>query len=176
MTAKRSRPCLDLGDVFTIPLDDERVGYGQIVDRWGKSGGHFYFAVFDGVHPADAEPDLDAVLAEPLALLGLSMDALLLHGHWRVVGHREVDTAAVPWPAYKEGVSPRVFDVVDYTGQRRRRATPEEAEALPFRAVVAPIVIEDALKALHGLKNWNPAYDKLRPAVDGMTSARLLSP
>ena len=29
-----------VGDVFTIPYDDDRVAYGQIVDRYGASGGH----------------------------------------------------------------------------------------------------------------------------------------
>jgi hypothetical protein len=157
------RPRLRVGDVFSIPLDDERVGYGQIVHRWGKSGGHFYFAVFDGAHPRDEDVELDAVLSEPLAFLALSMDPLLVNGHWRVVGNRDVDPEGFPWPDYREGVSPGVFEIVDYTGQRRRRATEREAEKVPFRTVVAPILVEDALKARYGLVPWDHGYDKLRP-------------
>jgi hypothetical protein len=121
----RKPSSLKVGDVFTVPIDDKRVGCGQIVVPWGRSGGQFYFAFFDGLYPRREPPALDAVVAQPLILLGLSLDALLVHGHWQVIGNREVDPGAIPWPAYKEGISPPgTFEVVDYTGQRRRRATP----------------------------------------------------
>lgn len=165
---------LHVGDVFTIPLDDERVGYGQIVRAQGQ--GHYYFAVFEGAYPRKEEPGLDAVLEGELALLALSLDALLYHDHWQIVGKREVNSAMVRWPAYKEGVSPPgTFEVVDYTGERRRKATEAEAEELPFRAVVAPIRVEKALRALHGLEDWNDAYDELRPIPESQTSDALLS-
>ncbi len=173
MSGKRSK--FEVGDVFSIPVDDERVGYGQILAPWGDSGGHFYLGVFDGALPRDEEPDLDATVAAPLALLALSMDSLLVHGHWQVVGRREVDPSAIPWPAYKEGVSPPgTFDVVDYTGERRRRATEDEIESLPFRTVVAPIRLEKALRALEGMEPWDDVYDALRPVDEDRTSAALL--
>jgi hypothetical protein len=156
-----------------VPVDDDRVGYGQIVHQWAP--GNFYFALFDEVYPRDASVDLDEVLTKPLALLALAMDALLYHGHWAVVGHREVKAGRLPWPAYKEGVSPPgAFDVVDYTGRRRRRANEDEAERLPFRQVVAPIRVQKAFQALHGIGEWNESYDRLRPVLDELTSARML--
>ncbi len=174
MSPKRLK--LRVGDVFSIPVDDDRVGYGQIVASCGGSGGQFYFAVFEGAYPRDEAPDLDAVLGEPLVLLALSMDALLLHGHWRVIGHAEVDEDRIPWPAYKEGVSsPGSFDVVDASGQRRRSASEEEAARLPFRTVVAPIRVEKAFRALNGAEPWDEAYDALRPVDDELTSDALLS-
>lgn len=174
MNPKR-RPKLRAGDVFRVPIDDDRLGFGQIAASWGESGGHYYFAIFDGVYLRDETPELDAIVSAPLLLLALSMDALLFHEHWQLVGHRDFDETAIPWPAYKEGVSPPgTFDVVDHTGQRRRRATDDEAERLPFRKVVAPIRVEKALRALHGEEPWVEAYDELRPAADGETSAALL--
>ena len=173
MSRKRSR--FQVGDIFTIPIDEDRVGYGQIVAPFRESGGHFYLAVFDGAYRRDADPDLEAVVGEPLVLLALSMDALLVHGHWQVVGRREVDPNEIPFPAYKEGVSPPgTFNVVDYTGERRRRASDEETESLPFRSVVAPIRLEKALRALHGIEPWDDVYDALRPVNDDQTSAALL--
>lgn len=104
------------------------------------------------------------------------MDALLVHGHWRVVGHRDVDEGAIPWPAYKVGVSPPgAYEVIDYTGNRRRAASDEEVERLQFREVVAPIRVEKALRALHGQDPWVDDYEALRPVGDGETSAALLS-
>jgi hypothetical protein len=174
--SRKHRLRLNVGDVFSIPVDDDRVGYGQIVAPWGESGGHFYFAVFDGVYPAESAPDLDTVLSERLVLLALSLDALLVHRHWKVLAHREVDASAIPWPAYKEGVSPPgAFDVVDASGRRRRPASNEEAARLPFRTVVAPIRIEKALRALNGTEPWHDVYDELRPVVDDQTAAALLN-
>jgi hypothetical protein len=172
----KKRLRLNVGDVFCIPVDEERVGYGQIVAQWSESGGHFYFAIFDSLYPVDEVPDLESIASSSLVLLALSMDALLFHEHWRVVGHREVDEASIPWPAYKEGVSPPgTFDVVDHTGTRRRRAAEDEIECLPFRKVVAPIRVEKALRALHGKEVWDEAYDALRPVPEGQTSAALLT-
>lgn len=172
----RKRLKLNVGDVFSIPVGDERVGYGQIVARWSGSGGHFYFAVYDVVDPAAEVPDLESIVSSPLVFLALSMDALLVHEHWLLVGHHEIDEAAIPWPAYKEGVSPPgTFDVVDHTGTRRRRASEDEIESLPFRKVVAPIRIEKALRALHGEGLWDDAYDALRPVPEGQTAAALLT-
>lgn len=168
--ARRKR--LRVGDVFTVPLDEERVGYGQIV--YSSGHGNYYFAIFEEAHLRDEEPDLEEVVAGRLALLALSLDALLYHDHWQLVGHREVDADRLPWPAYKEAIAPGSFQIVDYTGQRGREATPGEVEMLPFRTVVAPIVVEDAYKALHGLADWDEAYDKLRPVSDDRTSAALL--
>jgi hypothetical protein len=171
----RARVNPRVGDVFTIPYDDDRVAYGQIVDRYGTSGGHYYFAVYDGIYPRDDAPDLDEVVARPLVLLGLSTDALLQHGHWQVAGHRDVDHGAIPWPAYREGVSPPgTFDVVDHSGQRRRRASEAEAEALPFRSKLTPFVLEKAFQALHGIGDWHASFDKLLPVAEEMTSDRLL--
>lgn len=172
----RRRLKLRVGDVFSVPVDDNRVGYGQIAATWGESGGQFYFAVFDGVHPRDEKPDLDGVLAEPLILLALSMDALLVHDHWQVVGHGQVDDDRIPWPAYKEGVlPPGTFEVVDYAGRRRRLASEDEVESLPFRTVVAPIRVEKALRGLVGTEPWDEAYEALRPVDDELTSAALLA-
>jgi hypothetical protein len=128
----RKRLKLAVGDVFRMPVDEQHVGYGRIVHRWGDSGGHYYFAIFAGVDPADSEPDLDDIVKRPVTLLALSLDALLWHGVWQVVGRRDVVPAAISWPAYKEGVSPQgSYEIVDYTGELRRQATEGEAEELP---------------------------------------------
>jgi|1186.fasta_scaffold26368_2 hypothetical protein len=173
MTPKRAR--WRVGDVFTVPIDDERIGYGQIVATWGDSGSHFYFLFFDAVYSSNEEPDLDEVVGRPVASLGLSMDALLRHKRWRVVGRRDVPSGSLRWPAYKESVAPEAFDVVDHTGEVRRRASNDEAERLPYREVVAPIRLENAFRALYDAGEWNDAYETLLPVTEDATSAALLS-
>lgn len=176
MSPKRAR--WQVGDVFSFPVDEagDRVAFGQIVGPWGAGGGsHFYFAIFDAVYPNGVDVDIAAAVEKPVALLGLSMDALLRHGRWRVQGQCRVPEDALRWPAYKEGTSPPgVFDVVDHTGQRRRRASDAEIEKLPYREVVAPIRLENAFRALHGEGEWNEAYASLLPVTEDATAARLL--
>lgn len=180
MTARRgragtvpSRVRLRVGHVFAVPLDEDRIGYGQIVHSSGH--GNYFFALFERPYQRNEKPDLRTVVNDRLALLALSLDALLYHEHWQLVGHCAVDSTRVPWPAYKEAISPGRFQVVDHAGKRRRTATAAEAEELPFRTVVAPIVVENAYKALHGLAGWDDAYDKLRPVPDNQRSDHLLS-
>jgi hypothetical protein len=150
---------LKLGDLFRLPLGPDLAGVGQIVAI--RSAGYYYFAVFDATRPPDEEPSAVDPRATSIDLLALSMDALLHHGYWQVIGNAPVD-ATIGFPAYKQATAPGVFDVVDHLDGSRRRATPEEAERLPFRKVVAPIRVQHAFEALHGVRPWSPEYDELR--------------
>src|SRR3989442_10977435 len=113
------RAKLSVGDVFSLPIDEDRVGLGQIVATYGKDA--YYFAVFDAVSAPDSI-DVDVVLDHRVIFLMLSLDAKLAAGHWRVVGNRPV-RPDMPLPAFKEAVGgPERIDVVDYSGERRRPA------------------------------------------------------
>ncbi len=148
-----------VGDIFTIPVDAEHVAFGQVV---AKHGNALYFAIFRHLHPRAEPPPPRAVLEDEIVFLGESLDAKLWWGDWEIVGHSDVDPDSMPLPAYKEGrYPPGTFDVVDYSGKRRRRASAKEVEELPFRTTYAPIRFEKALKALHGLEPWRDDYDKL---------------
>jgi hypothetical protein len=156
MPSKRVR--LNIGDVFRLPIDLSRVGYGQIVGRYGRSA--YYFAIFEQPREPSEEPELADIVRGQIALFALSLDALLYHGGWEIVGN--VAVPGIEWPTYKEAVAPDVFEAVDHTGSIRRPATPDEAENLAFRSVVAPIRLQNAFRAVHGAAEWNEAYDELR--------------
>ena len=156
MSGRRMR--LSIGDVFQLPLDLSRFGYGQIVARHGRSA--YYFAIFEQPYEFGEEPDVADVVQGRIALLGLSLDALLYHGAWEIVGHASVPQ--IEWPTYKEAVASNDFEAVDHTGSIRRPATPEEADSLRYRSVVAPIRLQNAFRALHGAAAWNEECDKLR--------------
>ena len=53
---------------------------------------------------------------------------------------------------------------MDYSGRRRRPAQAVEAELLPNRKVVAPVRLEKALRAKHGLEPWTEDYSDLAPS------------
>jgi hypothetical protein len=102
-----------VGDVFTVPLDDARVGFGQVVAEYLQKG-HFYVALFEPAFPVGALPNARDVPALPIAFLALSMDAKVHAGHWVVVGNAPLPER-LPLPAFKEVVgSPQRVDVVDY--------------------------------------------------------------
>lgn len=160
--AKRSE--LKLGDVFVLPARDGRMAVGQVV-ALGEQPKLYYLAVFEDVLQEGAP--LEQVLAatrSPVLLLGLTMAAKFTAGHWTVVTNAPV-VEHVGLPAYKESVGfPPTWEVVDYSGSRRRLATDLEAELLPYRKVVSPMYFEVALRAHLGLESWNEAFDALRPS------------
>jgi Immunity protein 26 len=156
MPGRRMR--LSVGDVFQLPLDLSRVGYGQIVGVYYRTA--YYFAIFEQPHEYGEQPELAKIVRGRIALFALSLDALLYHGGWEIVGN--TSAPEIDWPTYKEAVAPDVFETFDHTGSIRRPATSEEVESLRYRAVVAPIRLQNAFRALHGAAEWNEAYDELR--------------
>ena len=165
-----ARRRIRVGDVFTLPLDEDRVGFGQVVARYKKDG--YFFAVFDRAYSHASTPDPGDVLTCRLLFLALSLDAKLHVGHWVIVGNEPV-SPTLPLPAYKEAVgTPENVHVVDFAGERRRRATAEEAAALPNRTVVSPALLEKAFRAKHGLEPWHERFDGLEPPEEWATSSR----
>ena len=163
-----SRVRLRVGDVFSVPLDSERVGLGQVVATYGKDA--YFFALFELAFARDEQLDLKLALGAPVALLALSLDAKIAAGDWVVLGSQPV-AEGMPLPAFKEMVGgPDRVDVVDFSGERRRRARGEEAEWLPNRKIVAPVRLERALRAKHGLEPWNDAYATLEPSQVATTA------
>jgi len=77
-----------VGDVFKVPLDDQRVGLGQIVATYGKDA--YFFALFEPAFARDEELDLEKAVREPVAFLALSFDAKVAGGDWVVVGNQSV--------------------------------------------------------------------------------------
>lgn len=161
---------LEVGDVFIVPTGDGRAGVGQVVAKFGKSA--YFFTIFDGIIPLEEAGDRAREIASsPVRFIALSMDAKIHAGHWTIVAQAPVDPL-VPLPAYKEavGVPPR-YEIVDYSGKRRRPATTAEAAAVPNRkVVVAPVRLERALKATLGIEPWLDAFDEL-VVGSGITTA-----
>lgn len=153
---------LQIGDVFVIPTGDGRGGLGQIVATYLKKS--YYFVMLDWIVSEDpSEEEIAKAMSGQVLLLALSFDAKLRAGHWKIVGHAPVDPK-IPLPAYKEAVgTPWTFEIVDYSGSRRRSARLDEADSIPNRSIVSAAVLEKALRAHLGLEPWHEAYDELRP-------------
>lgn len=147
---------LKVGDVFLVPLDGERYGLGQLAGDWK---GELYVVIYDKLVGRDAAP-ADTVGAD-LTFAALTLDAKFHHGDWPVIGNRQDNLPDLPQPWFKVGVG-RETHIEARDRSVTRRATTTEAAELRNRTVVAPVRIENALKALHGLAEWNPRFDDLR--------------
>ena len=167
---KRRQIVPHIGDVFLIPVDGDRVSFGQIVGKYVAGG--YYFAIFERTYARTGLPSLPEAIDDRLLLLALSLDAKIAVGDWTVVGNAPV-AEAIPLPAFKESVDAiDNVEVVDYSGARRRPATPEEAERVPHRSVVSPAFLEETLRAKHGLQPWSEEFEGLEP--DEANSSRRL--
>lgn len=110
-----SRLKLRIGDVFAVPIDEARVGVGQIVATYGKDA--YYLAIFDAVAPDPVSIDVDHAPQQQVVFLALSLDAKLAAGHRSIVGNRPVRDG-ICLPAFEEAVGgPGRIDVVDYSGE-----------------------------------------------------------
>jgi hypothetical protein len=151
-------------------LPHDRVAFGQVV---AEARASLYFALFERAYDRRTAPGARTVVNDAIAFVALSFDGKLRVGDWEIVGNEPV-SVEIALPAYKRSVgSPDRFEVVDFSGQRRRAASTDEAETLPYRTVVSPAVLEDALRAHHGLAPWDELYDELRPVEPTRSSAHL---
>ncbi|MGD9599155.1 MAG: Imm26 family immunity protein [Steroidobacteraceae bacterium] len=142
------------GDLFAIPAPDGRFGYGQVVVGVTV----FYVAIFRDLY--NEPPDLDQLVKGELLLVGWTLDALIYHGRWKIVGNRPPISARVPFPSYKVRVE-GVPHVRNFSGQHYRLATNEDWELLENKTTVAPIRYQNALLAYHGFGEFRSDYEAL---------------
>ena len=87
-----------------------------------------------------SEDDLEK--CEVIAL-GFFFDVLIKNKRWSAVA--SLPPRRVPFPCFKVKVGDK-FYVENWDGTRSREATPQELNALNFRANMGPIILEIAVK------------------------------
>jgi hypothetical protein len=142
------------GDIFAIPAADGRSGYGQVI----VGGITVYVAIFCNLH--EITPDLDDLLKSGILLVGWTLDALIHHGEWKIVGSRSPISERVPFPNYKVRVK-GVPHIHDFNGENYRPATSSDWGLLDHKTTIAPIRYQNALLAHHHVAVWRRDYEKL---------------
>lgn len=145
-----------LGDVFLIPIDQRRNGLGQIAGDWK---GELYVVVFDKV--VDDDVSVSTVDGAAIQFAALTLDAKLHHGDWRIIGNYQDNLATIPQPWFKVSQGMDVY-IEARDRSFTRKATLSEDAMLRLRTVVAPIRLETALKAMHGVGDWHSRFDDLK--------------
>lgn len=147
-----------------MPIDHERVGYGQIVDC--EPPNPPYMAIFGSAYPRGQEPLLQEIVKGEIRFLAPSLDAKIWHGDWKVVGNVPPDLSRIPFPPSKVALDRSDnFYIVSYDKKRKRPADPLEIASVPFRSTIAPIRLEKALQAAHGVGPWVGDYDRIEYEV-----------
>lgn len=139
------------GDLFSISIKDKGFGLGQIIKIPNKETLSVIiyeelFENFDGNKIGEI-----VINCNPL-FFGNTFDAKFYHRHWIVLDNNKVNLTSIKLPYYKIGSFP--LYVEDFYEKRVKRASREEKEKLIFRKYVAPVRLENALLAYHGLKEW----------------------
>ena len=147
------------GDIFTVPIDKERIGFGQIVHISNKN--NFIIVVFKSVWPINRKMEFAEIVKDDILLMGYTMDAKLYHKHWAVIGNYKDNLSLMQFPYYKLGTFPGDIYLLDHAGKKIRKCTRKEFESLEYRNVVAPVRYEKALKAYYKLEEWQKGFDDL---------------
>lgn len=144
-----------VGDVFRIPIDDQRVGVGQMVAIRPET----YIAVFRTAYPAESRLELEAIVKDEIFLLARAGYELIAHGRWHLVGNIAPDLTRIPFPCFKTSIgSADNIYVLSFDGSKRRPALPNEVEMLPNRTSYSGVTLQSALQAEHGVGTWEPRF------------------
>jgi hypothetical protein len=146
-----------LGDLFLIPLNAQFAGAGVVAGKWNAE---LYLVIFEEQFEISSTPaEIDTNRLTPL-FASSSLDAKIWHGHWRVIS-RGLDTKRFIQPTYRIE-EPSGWVIESFDRKVRRSVKASEAEIFPYRKTVAPIRLENALKAHFGLTPWEPIFDDLK--------------
>ena len=145
---------LKRGDIYRFDVDDRRYGLGQVIEP----GGVFYTTVLR--EPVSHAVDLRDVDTADILLCGWTMDALLFHGRWKVIGNLPVPEDQIPRPCSKVQVGPERW-ISDFRANLLRPATEYEWDQLEFHSSHAPIRFQNAFLAYHGLAERLPHYESV---------------
>jgi hypothetical protein len=149
------------GDVFTIPLGNDYIGYGQIT-TFPNSRDVFVLCVFDFKNIIGVSTSLEAICNSPIIFLGYSTDAKLYYKDWEILGNFPGNLSNVKLPYYKIGIPPNDLYLVNFKGERLKEIGENIFAQLNYQANFAPIRYENALKAYYGFSEWKKDdYDKL---------------
>ncbi|WP_306353666.1 Imm26 family immunity protein [Flavobacterium sp. '19STA2R22 D10 B1'] len=146
---------LKIGDIFTIPLSEKEVGFGQIV-CFPNSKNAFIMCVFDIKQSKETPIEIQKICNTPLLFLGYSTDAKLYHKHWEIIGNSIKNIDSITMPYFRLGTPPKDIYLINYKGDRLKSINIKEFDMLDYETNYAPIRYENALKAHFGFGEWIP--------------------
>ncbi len=152
---------LNVGDIFTIPLGNGEMGFGQIVS-FPRSKDVFIMIVFDQKMSENENYDIDKIIKSDILFLGYTTDAKLYHKHWNIIDNSNTNIASIVMPYYRLGTPPHEIYLINYKSECICKVSEEEFNQLDYLTNYAPIRYENALKAFYKLQEWKAGdYNQL---------------
>ena len=159
--AKKKRLRLKEGDIFTIPIDENTQGHGQIVKIPDKHS--FIMVVFEGRSNKNEPVTLDVIVQAPILFIGFTTDALLWHGRWIIIGNISGNLELIVIPYYfRIGLPTEPQQLINYKVEILRMATEQESKLLYRHHSMSPIGYQKMLQAHYGIGDLDKediAYD-----------------
>lgn len=153
-----------IGDVFSIPLGDDRVAIGQIVAKKTTPAPCLILVCRD-TFPASKMPSPDelhqCVHSLPI-ILANSFDVLVDSGDWKKLANIP-PLGTLKLPAFRNiiGGLPFGFTVTSFDLSNSRLAVRPREMFAPSYYSISPKWLEDVVKSFFGRGKWNVKHDKL---------------
>lgn len=147
---------VNIGDVFTIPLNENRYGYGQVVEI-----GEMYdiLIAFDYIS-RDKILDVQEILSKDIVFLLRTTIVYIEDGYWDVIGNADLPTDLnVPKYYIRDGLND--FEVVTASEHFVRIATEEDLNKYSENIAYSAGFLEDALNATLDTQNWKTLFKEM---------------
>lgn len=149
-----------IGNVFGIPIADNRFCLGQIV---ADADPAHYMVAFDALIDSNNSFETKLIQDAQTLFVGAFFDSLIRRGDWKVLGHAEPDLTRIPFPCFKIRIGEHEY-VESWDRSRRRLAEPSETQFLDRRNTNGPAFLRDAVLAHFGKRPYEAKFDRFRPA------------
>ncbi|MFV0530907.1 MAG: Imm26 family immunity protein [Flavobacteriales bacterium] len=150
---------LKTGDCFTIPITENEIGIGQIIETKEHS---FYVAIFEKKIHVDelSKSTLEGFLNSKVLFFGETTDARLYHKIWKILENKPavIKNSEIPFFKVKTLLG---MILVDYKGNKIRKINSKESETYNYETSYSPIRFENALKAYHKILPWDESFLEL---------------
>lgn len=148
------------GDVFSISLTVNEVGFGQVIAFPNRST--IMIVLFNHKEELSTNYNIEVICTSKIVFIGCTYDAKLYHNDWIIVGNYKANLTSINLPVYKLGTPPIEIYLVDYKGKKLRSVSLKEFNTLHYQTFIAPVRFENALKAFFKLQEWrSDDYDKI---------------
>ena len=150
---------LKVGDIFTIPIEENKISFGRIINLPNKS--NLFIVIYDYISELNNIPKLTEIIKKEIIILGCTLDAKLYHKHWVIIGNCTDNILDIRLPIYKFGLSDSDMYITNYKGVVIRKASIDEFDILDYKYCRAPVGFESVLKAYYKNQHLEPDDEKL---------------
>lgn len=143
------------GDIFVFCAAEKCWGAGHIV----FTGRTLYVVIYLASYESAPVECVQVDMSTPF-LVGRTLDGLIFHGRWNVIGNAPVNMSCVPLPSNKYRVSGQWY-VEDFFGKNSHAATEDEIALYDAKTTFAPIRFQNAFASHYGHGPWEDDFNRL---------------